>query len=154
MIFIYLFRRIKNKILGEEELVSSFKIALIDYIRRIENIERVLMDLNVRLDILEVKPNLKNDNKNSDIILKNSISHLTRNINHNIKLNKTENEIINIINNGINKVREIQIRLNKSREHTSRLLKILYEKGYIIRKGKNKSYYYELSEKAKRVVIK
>ena len=43
--------------------------------------------------------------------------------------------------------RDIQITLKKSREHTSRLMKKLFEDGYVQRNTNSKPYTYAITEK-------
>ena len=43
--------------------------------------------------------------------------------------------------------RDIQITLKKSREHTSRLMKKLFEEGYVQRNTESKPYTYSITEK-------
>jgi len=45
--------------------------------------------------------------------------------------------------------RDIQITLKRTREHTSRLMKKLYEDGYVKRNTESKPYTYSISEKGK-----
>ena len=45
--------------------------------------------------------------------------------------------------------RDIQITLKRSREHTSRLMKKLFEEGYVQRNTESKPYTYSISEKGK-----
>ena len=43
--------------------------------------------------------------------------------------------------------RDIQITLKKSREHTSRLMKKLFEEGFVQRNTESKPYTYSITEK-------
>ena len=43
--------------------------------------------------------------------------------------------------------RDIQITLKKSREHTSRLMKKMFEDGYVQRNTESKPYTYSITEK-------
>ena len=45
--------------------------------------------------------------------------------------------------------RDIQITLKRSREHTSRLMKKLFEDGYVQRNTESKPYTYSITEKGK-----
>ena len=45
--------------------------------------------------------------------------------------------------------RDIQITLGRSREHTSRLMKKLFEDGYVTRNTNSKPYTYSITEKGK-----
>jgi hypothetical protein len=45
--------------------------------------------------------------------------------------------------------RDIQITIGRSREHTSRLMKRLFEEGYVQRNNKTKPFTYQITEKGK-----
>jgi predicted transcriptional regulator len=45
--------------------------------------------------------------------------------------------------------RDIQITLGRSREHTSRLMKKLFEDGYVTRNTNSKPYSYSITEKGR-----
>ena len=57
--------------------------------------------------------------------------------------------VLQLITNTAMTSRDIQITLKKSREHTSRLLKRLYEEGYVHRNTESRPYTYSISEKGK-----
>jgi len=46
--------------------------------------------------------------------------------------------------------RDIKEVINKSREHTARLMKILYGKGLVVRNDRNKPYVYEITDAGRR----
>jgi len=48
--------------------------------------------------------------------------------------------------------RDIQITLGRSREHTSRLMKKLFEDGYVKRNSNSKPYTYSITNKGKEKV--
>jgi hypothetical protein len=139
---------------------------------RLEYYERQLIDMKIRLDSLEIqgieeKPvdqNLelkqfleklaKNENKEKSIepVVKSEIvpekpQIITRmpNLDHN---NATD-YVLQLITNKAMTSRDIQITLKRSREHTSRLMKKLFEDGYVQRNTESKPYSYSISEKGK-----
>jgi len=57
--------------------------------------------------------------------------------------------VLRLITNKAMTSRDIQITLKRSREHTSRLMKKLYEDGYVKRNTEAKPYTYSISEKGK-----
>jgi hypothetical protein len=139
---------------------------------RLEYYERQLIDMKIRLDSLEIqgieeKPvdqNLelkqfleklaKNEIKEKLIepVVKSEIvpekpQIITRmpNLDHN---NATD-YVLQLITNKAMTSRDIQITLKRSREHTSRLMKKLFEGGYVQRNTESKPYSYSISEKGK-----
>ncbi|MDH3617583.1 MAG: MarR family transcriptional regulator [Nitrosopumilus sp.] len=139
---------------------------------RLEYYERQLIDMKIRLDSLEIqgveeKPvdqNLelkqfleklaKNESKGKTIepVVKSEIvperpQNITRmpNLDHN---NATD-YVLQLITNKAMTSRDIQITLKRSREHTSRLMKKLFEDGYVQRNTESKPYSYSISEKGK-----
>ena len=71
-----------------------------------------------------------------DAVLKAADSHL----------NSTD-YVLHLITDSPMTSRDIQIRLKKSREHTSRLMKRLYVDGYVKRNVESKPYTYSITEK-------
>ncbi|HUU47683.1 MAG TPA: winged helix DNA-binding protein, partial [Nitrosopumilaceae archaeon] len=57
--------------------------------------------------------------------------------------------VLQLITNKAMTSRDIQITLKRSREHTSRLMKKLFEDGYVKRNVDSKPYSYSISEKGK-----
>jgi predicted transcriptional regulator len=139
---------------------------------RLEYYERQLIDMKIRLDSLEIqgveeKPvdqNLelkqfleklaKNESKEKSFepVVKSEIvpekpQIITRmpNLDHN---NATD-YVLQLITNKAMTSRDIQITLKRSREHTSRLMKKLFEDGYVQRNTESKPYSYSISEKGK-----
>jgi len=139
---------------------------------RLEYYERQLIDMKIRLDSLEIqgveeKPvdqNLelkqfleklaKNESKEKLIepVVKSEIvpeepQIITRmpNLDHNNAIDY----VLQLITNKAMTSRDIQITLKRSREHTSRLMKKLFEDGYVQRNTESKPYSYSISEKGK-----
>ena len=142
---------------------------------RLEYYERQLIDMKIRLGSLEIqgveeKPvdqNLelkqfleklaKNEIKEKLIeqVVKSEIvpekpQIITRmpNLDHN---NATD-YVLQLITNKAMTSRDIQITLKRSREHTSRLMKKLFEDGYVKRNIDSKPYSYSISEKGKKKI--
>ncbi len=61
-------------------------------------------------------------------------------------LNSTD-YVLHLITNNPMTSRDIQTMLKKSREHTSRLMKRLYDEGYVVRNMESKPYTYSITEK-------
>jgi len=142
-------------------------------LERLEYYERQLIDMKIRLDSMEMQGfEQKLDEPNLE--LKQFLDKLAKNqqvIEKPIELIKTEvmskeepvstNRMPNLDhNNAIDYVlhlitdkamtsRDIQITLKRSREHTSRLMKKLFNDGYVTRNTNTKPYTYSISEKGK-----
>jgi hypothetical protein len=139
---------------------------------RLEYYERQLIDMKIRLDSIEIQgveeksedPNLelkqfleklaKNEIKEKPIepvkmseIVPEEPQIITRmpNLDH----NNATNYVLQLITTKAMTSRDIQITLKRSREHTSRLMKKLFEDGYVKRNIDSKPYSYSISEKGK-----
>jgi len=137
---------------------------------RLEYYERQLIDMKIRLDALEIQgieqkvedPNLElkqfleklaknevrerpveNVNK-PEIVPEKVIS--TPNISNITPANPID-YVLHLITDKAMTSRDIQITLKKSREHTSRLMKKLFEDGYVQRNTESKPYTYSITEK-------
>jgi len=60
--------------------------------------------------------------------------------------------VLRLITNNSMTSRDIQITLGRSREHTSRLMKKLFEDGYVKRNSTSKPYSYSITQKGKEKV--
>jgi len=139
---------------------------------RLEYYERQLIDMKIRLDAIEIQgieqksedPNLelkqfleklaKNEaqeikvveDSQPKVLLENPVS--TPNIPRIDNTNPTD-YVLHLITNKAMTSRDIQITLKRSREHTSRLMKKLFENGYVERNTETKPYTYSITEKGK-----
>ena len=136
---------------------------------RLEYYERQLIDMKIRLDSLEMQ-NLEESPKESSLELQQILKTLSQkeekpnqsqpkpkvsgeskftpnmpSLDHN---NPTD-YVLHLITNKAMTSRDIQITLKRSREHTSRLMKKLFDDGYVKRNTNSKPYTYSISEKGK-----
>ena len=139
---------------------------------RLEYYERQLIDMKIRLDSLEIQdlgekpvdPNLelkqfleklaKNEVKenSTNIISKPEIvpdKPKTTSRMPNLDHNNATDYVLKLITSKAMTSRDIQITLKRSREHTSRLMKKLFEDGYVNRNTDSKPYTYSISDKGK-----
>jgi len=137
---------------------------------RLEYYEKQLIDMKIRLDALEIQgieqkiedPNLElkqfleklaknevQENK-SDNTIKPKIIHekpvSVPNISPSDHINPVD-YVLHLITNKAMTSRDIQITLKRSREHTSRLMKRLFEDGYVQRNTETKPYTYSITKK-------
>ncbi|MDH3312577.1 MAG: MarR family transcriptional regulator [Nitrosopumilus sp.] len=137
---------------------------------RLEYYERQLIDMKIRLDALEIQ-GIEQKSEDPNLELKQFLEKLTKNevqekpteqiISPEIKQEKPistpnipnieytnpTNYVLQLITNKAMTSRDIQITLKRSREHTSRLMKKLFEDGYVQRNTKSKPYSYSITEK-------
>ncbi len=154
---------------------SSSDVADPTQVERLEYYERQLIDMKIRLDSLEIQgveenpidPNLELKQfieklvetkepekqieviKEPEIILEKQIS--TPNLS-NIEHVSPVNYVLQLITNKAMTSRDIQITTKRSREHTSRLMKKLFESGLVQRNTETKPYSYSITEKGKRKI--
>jgi len=139
---------------------------------RLEYYERQLIDMKIRLDAIEIQGvEQKSDGPNLE--LKQILEKLGNNESHEMQVedvihskvvpekpistpsisssdySNPIDHVLHLITNKAMTSRNIQITLKRSREHTSRLMKKLFEDGYVERNTETKPYTYSISEKGK-----
>ena len=136
---------------------------------RLEYYERQLIDMKIRLDALEIQgieqkvedPNLelkqfleklaKNEVQDKPVVVsKAQVVHEkvdSTPIIQNITPTNPIDYVLHLITTKDMTSRDIQVTLKKSREHTSRLMKKLFEEGYVQRNTESKPYTYSITEK-------
>jgi len=151
---------------------SSSDVADPTQVERLEYYERQLIDMKIRLDSLEIQgveenpvdPNLELKQfieklvetkepekeieviKEPEIVLEKQVS--TPNLS-NIEPVSPIDYVLQLITNKAMTSRDIQITTKRSREHTSRLMKKLFESGLVQRNTETKPYSYSITEKGK-----
>ena len=163
--------KIRPHIKSREELSN------ISQVERLEYYEKQLIDMKIRLDALEIQGIEEKPENNSNLELKQILEKLAGNQELNkINNNETKNSILSeiepetkesdskmsvvepinptdhvlhLITNKAMTSRDIQITLKRTREHTSRLMKKLFEDGLVQRNTESKPYTYSITEKGK-----
>ncbi len=139
---------------------------------RLEYYERQLIDMKIRLDSLEIQ-GLEEKSEDPNLELKQFLEKLAKNEVRekpnepvvrgeivpdepkiasripNLDHNNAIDYVLHLITNKAMTSRDIQITLKRSREHTSRLMKKLFEDGFVKRNTDSKPYTYSISEKGK-----
>ena len=139
---------------------------------RLEYYERQLIDMKIRLDSLEIQ-GLEGKSEDPNLELKQFLERLAKNevkekpnesvvrakvVSEepqitprmpNLDHNNATDYVLRLITSKAMTSRDIQITLKRSREHTSRLMKKLFEDGYVKRNTDSKPYTYSISEKGK-----
>lgn len=159
----------KRKERRDKAFIDMARNLVSDITEQLERQERLILEQGVRLDIVELRlgkleGNLpkekgatieaKKEQKAIDVIgPKPKEYHITK-VKRRSKegLSMTELEALKLLSSGALTPRDIQRALGRSREHTARLLKGLYEKKYVIRDENKKPYVYRLTEKGEGIV--
>ena len=139
-------------------------------IERLEYYERQLIDMKIRLDAIEIQ-GIEQKVEDPNLELKQFLEKLAKNevqerpvevvakaevvpektdstpIIQNITPANPINYVLHLITSKAMTSRDIQITLKKSREHTSRLMKKLFEDGYVQRNTESKPYTYSITKK-------
>ena len=161
---LYGYYKIRPFIKSKTEMVDASQS------ERLEYYERQLIDMKIRLDALEIQgieqktedPNLdlkqfleklaKKEVQEEEVVISQEPEKIpekpvsTPKI-PNIKHTNPTNYVLHLITNKAMTSRDIQITLKKSREHTSRLMKKLFEEGLVQRNTESKPYTYSITEK-------
>ena len=163
---LYFFFKIRPFIKSSSDVTDPTQV------ERLEYYERQLIDMKIRLDSLEIQgveenpvdPNLELKQfieklvesrepekeievvREPEIVLEKQIS--TPNLS-NIEPVSPVDYVLQLITNKDMTSRDIQITIKRSREHTSRLMKKLFESGLVQRNTETKPYSYSITEKGK-----
>lgn len=155
-----------------EEENHKFKDMLIEgYFHKFEEYNQIISDLRSKLDLVEIKINsVHNNNKQNNIVdssdidsnKSQDISHSTPVTNDVTIIQKKDDEKEEVRVNTVDSIlemlevpltsREIQRRINKSREHTSRLLKKLYSENIVMRDGSNRPFKYKITNEGRKLL--
>jgi len=167
LVGLYCYYKIRPFIKTKSELIDSSQL------ERLEYYERQLIDMKIRLDAMEMQ-DFEQKTEDPNLELKHFLEKLAKNqrvmekpIESPIKKEAVGGELVSIHrmpnldhNNVVDYVlhlitdramtsRDIQITLKRSREHTSRLMKKLFEDGYVQRNTNAKPYTYSITKKGK-----
>ena len=166
LVGLYSYYKIRPFIKTKSEVIDSSQL------ERLEYYERQLIDMKIRLDAIEIQgfeqktedPNLELKQfleklaKNNQVVGKPIESLKTEIMNEeepvsirmpNLDHNNATDYVLHLITNKAMTSRDIQITLKRSREHTSRLMKKLFEDGYVQRNTNTKPYTYSITKKGK-----
>ncbi len=159
---LYVFYKIRPFIKSESKIDASQS-------ERLEYYERQLIDMKIRLDAMELQ-GIEERPEDPNLELKEFLEKLVRNGEQEIEVEKDQPKVLSknpisvpnmsrmdntsptdyvlhLITSKAMTSRDIQITLKRSREHTSRLMKKLFESGYVQRNTETKPYTYSITEK-------
>ncbi|MBT8251724.1 MAG: winged helix DNA-binding protein [Nitrosopumilus sp.] len=161
---LYLYYKIRPFVKTKNEVFDASQS------ERLEYYERQLIDMKIRLDALEIQ-GIEEKADEPNLELKQILEKLTENKGEekptekvvppeikqekpvsmpnitNIDHTNPTNHVLQLITNKAMTSRDIQITLKRSREHTSRLMKKLFDDGYVERNTESKPYTYSITEK-------
>lgn len=167
LVGLYSYYKIRPFIKTKNEMIDSSQL------ERLEYYERQLIDMKIRLDsmemqgveekkddpTLEIKQYLDKLSKNQQVMENpvmspkktEDVSKEPKTIERmpNLDHNNAIDYVLHLITDKAMTSRDIQITLKRSREHTSRLMKKLYDDGFVKRNTNTKPYTYSISEKGK-----
>lgn len=148
----------------------KFKDMLIEgYFHKFDDYNEIISDIRAKLDMMEMKVNSvdnsgrQNDNVDTGDMESNksqNISHslipvtndviLTHSMDEESRVN-TVDSILKMLEVPLTS-REIQRRINKSREHTSRLLKKLYSENIVMRDESTRPFKYKITNEGRKLL--
>jgi predicted transcriptional regulator len=151
-----------------------FKDILIEgYFHKFDEYDKIISDLRTKLDMVEMKINPVNirtdpkeffstsdiENKRSHKGMSHSMTPVTKNV---IITEKKDDEDEALQLNTVDTIlrmlevpltsREIQRKINRSREHTSRLLKKLYSENKVMRDGSTRPFKYKITNEGRKLL--
>ena len=141
---------------------------------RLEYYERQLIDMKIRLDALEIE-RVEQKDDDSSLELKQLLQQLVKKeededdkvekivptkqekpkeieLTPSFDSNDVTEQVLQLITTKAMTSRDIQKALRKSREHTSRLMKKLFDDGYVNRNTESKPYTYSISDKGRKKI--
>jgi predicted transcriptional regulator len=166
------FRDLKERVKENQK----FKDMLIDgYIRKFDEYNDIISELQTKIDMIELRINPQKSTRIEDELVTstnavNDRSH--KNISHNVtpvmksviitdKKDDIRDDValhLNTVNSILKMLevpltsREIQGKINKSREHTSRLLKKLYSENIVIRDETTRPFRYKITNEGRKLL--
>ena len=166
LVGLYVFYKARPFIKSRSEMID------VSQSERLEYYERQLIDMKIRLDAIEIQ-GIEQKSDDPNLELKQFLEKLAKNESHEtqvVDVNHSEvvpekptstpsisssdytnpiGHVLHLITNKAMTSRDIQITLKRSREHTSRLMKKLFEDGFVERNTETKPYTYSITKKGK-----
>jgi predicted transcriptional regulator len=157
----------------------KFKDMLIEgYFHKFDEYNNIISDLRAKIDLIELKIGQKAESiydqntkvaHSSDIVNKeshNSASHTTSPVTKSVIITEKKDDVkygdfgshLNTIDSILKMLevpltsREIQRRIKKSREHTSRLLKKLYSENVVMRDESTRPFKYKITNEGRKLL--
>jgi predicted transcriptional regulator len=143
------------------------------YLHKFDEYNGIISDLQSKIDLIELKINPDKSAYMQDEIVASAgiVDDMSRNISHSVTPvtkpviitdNKDDKEDIDLRLNTVDSIlkmvevpltsREIQRRIKKSREHTSRLLKKLYSENFVMRDESTRPFKYKITNEGRKLL--
>ena len=145
------YNKVKPLIKSKSEQIKS-------YTDRLQYYESQLIDMKIRMDSLE----LDSDENGLDIPVKVEKKHIQleqdkaqtqeepqKERMRNMNFGSATDYVLKLITEKPMTSRDIQITIGRTREHTSRMMKKLFEEGFVERNMKTKPFTYYITDKGK-----
>lgn len=148
---VIIYKKVKPLIKSESEQVKS-------YIDRLQYYETQLIDMKIRMDSLELDENesipdipVKADRKHAKLEHEEiqAQEEPQKERMRNMNFGSATDYVLKLITEKPMTSRDIQITIGRTREHTSRMMKKLFEEGYVERNMKTKPFTYYIIDKGK-----
>lgn len=154
-------------IYGKIKALSAQKTSDPTYLSRLEYYERQLIDMKIRMDALDLEEEEPQEQvlERVEAVLEKKVQPQTQKEPEepkiepakpiskprmpNMDFNGVAEHVLGLITTHEMTSRDIQITIGRSREHTSRLMKRLFEQGFVQRNNKTKPFTYQITEKGK-----
>lgn len=174
--------RSRRSVIQNERKYAILEAVLSKYVMRVENSTKMVGELRTKMDIIEanaggdvegriMKSMMDNTKSNTnsfdvhedqhkDIVADDSVTsqvNITRNRIGNTNSDKslrqnTVSSILKLLSQSPMTAREIQFNTKKTREHTSRLMKRLYNESLVTRDIDNKPFLYKITDEGRRLL--
>jgi len=125
-------------------------------LERLQYYENQLIDMKIRLDSIELgregqvpEPLLKSVERHAKQELRAGSQEEFKERMRNMNFGNAVDYVLKLITEKPMTSRDIQITIGRTREHTSRMMKKLFEEGYVERNMKTKPFTYYITDKGK-----
>ena len=149
---IIIYNRVKPLIKTESDLLNS-------YTERLQYYENQLIDMKIRMDSVELlkevgEPEIPIPKSKEVMVKKQEVAPSTqeekpRERMHNMNFGNATDYVLRLITEKPMTSRDIQITISRTREHTSRMMKKLFEDGLVERNMQTKPFTYYITDKGK-----
>jgi len=152
IIAIVVYNKIKPLIRTDSDLLKS-------YTERLQYYENQLIDMKIRLDSAELLkdveevetpiPKPKEVKMNKQEVISSAQEEKPNERMHNMNFGNATDYVLRLITEKPMTSRDIQITIGRTREHTSRMMKKLFEEGLVERNMQTKPFTYYITDKGK-----
>jgi predicted transcriptional regulator len=152
IVAIIVYNKIKPLIKSDSDLLNS-------YTERLQYYENQLIDMKIRMDSVELlkeleeleapTPKPKEVKVEKQEVLSSAQEQKSRERMHNMNFGNATDYVLRLITEKPMTSRDIQITIGRTREHTSRMMKKLFEEGLVERNMQTKPFTYHITDKGK-----